>query len=702
MIPWFLSVFLWRAALLVAIALQSFSGQSEDRRVSYQREAVRLLEEALEAAENKSRAVLAAHLRLARRQIEFLLEATPADSRPEREQLVRLANRCGDLAEAEPNADLIPQLQNCIEQIRKLPLGKGPRDLAFTGSYVASPLSAPQEGGHAASGRPAPPPISSLDDLKQISPGRLSGIRFELVDSGFARTYCGAEEKVHLLESGGSGVALFDYNNDGLLDVYIITAYQLSPDRRPVAHRNQLYRNLGGWKFRNVSVQAGVDLISWGNGASVGDYNDDGFLDLYVTNFGTNFLLRNNGDGTFTERGQAAGVAAGGWSTGSAFFDMDHDGDLDLFVCQYVATSWEELIQARPTHIWRGGPHVMAGPAGMPGQRNRLYRNEGNGTFSDVSAEFGIADLPPAYSFGVVASDLNGDRWLDLYVANDSKPNFLLINTRNGRFQEVALASGAALSADGQQQAGMGVDCGDFDGDGEPDLVVTNFAYDSHAVYRNLGGGRFEEVSSSLGVYARTFRPLGWGVAFFDPDRDGDLDLLFANGHIYPQVDRFPELGESYRQNNQLLLNEGGRFWDISDACGPGLGVEESSRGLALGDLDNDGDLDIVITHMDRAPTVLRNQTETSNHWLTLQVRHPGKNAFAIGARVTVKSGGRRQFREIRSGGSFLSQSDLRTYFGLGDHAQAVHVEVELGSAGRWEWKDLSTDRLITLVLDTR
>jgi hypothetical protein len=567
------------------------------------------------------------------------------------------------------------------------------RDLPFQGSFSRTKPKEPASGGHASAMGPAPANVTSPDDRAPVP------VTFDVGAQLPWKMYCGGPTKDHILESSCGGVALFDYDDDGLLDIYLVTAEELTATRARVPHRNALYRNLGGWKFEDVSKPAGVDLAAWGSGACVGDADGDGRLDLYVTNWGPNVLFRNRGDRTFENVTAAAGVTASGWSTGCTFIDADADGDLDLYVARYVETTWDSVAKAQRTLRWRGGPQIMVGPTGLPGQGDLFFENVGRGRFVEATDRHGLTDRSRAYGYGVVATDYDDDGFVDLFVANDSNPNLLYRNLGNGRFESVALAAGVAVNSDGRAQAGMGVDAGDYDGDSRTDLVLTTFAHDRYTLYRSIDGRYFEDASGGAGIAAPTFVRMGWGAAFLDVDLDRRLDLFFANGHIFPDVDTFPQLGESYRQKNQLFLNLGGRFRDVSDRAGAGLQLAAVGRGLAVGDLDNDGDVDVVVNNMDGAPTLLDNRQRTTNHWVAVRAAAAEGNRFAIGAKVTISAGGVRQMREIRSGGSFLSQNDLRAYFGLGRYAGAVDVEVRMPGGRRWEWKQLPADRLHRLTL---
>lgn len=512
-------------------------------------------------------------------------------------------------------------------------------------------------------------------------------------------TYCGGKEKNHLLESGGTGAAFFDYDGDGYLDIYIVSAQVVEGGKLSYKGKNALYRNKKDGRFEDETEKAKVGYTGWGSGVCAGDYDNDGDLDLYVTNFGANILYRNNGDGTFTDVAKKVGVGDDRWGSGATFFDYDKDGDLDLYLANYVDCTMEDVLNAQRSVVWRGTALVMKGPVGLKGAADVFYQNEGDGTFVEVTDKAGIGDRELFYGFGVCATDYDNDGDTDLYVANDSNQNFLYRNDGNRRFEDISLWSGAGFSEAGRAQAGMGVDSGDYDNDGDFDILVTNFALDYCTLYRN-SEGLFEDVSQVAGISDPSYNPLSWGTSFFDYDNDGDLDIFIANGHVYPQVDDYPELNESYKQKNLLLKNDGGYFVDVSDISGPGLEVVESSRGTAFGDYDNDGDLDILVVNVDATPTLLRNDGGNRNSWIEVSLEGIESNRYGIGALLTVVAGDTRQIREIRSGSGYVSQNDLRAHFGLGTHSRVKLIEVRWPNGKVTRLENVSARRIIKVKED--
>lgn len=496
-------------------------------------------------------------------------------------------------------------------------------------------------------------------------------------------TWAGRADKPHLLESGGAGIALLDFDGDGLLDAYIVNGWRLEGERVVERGVNRLYRNRGDLRFEDVTEAAGVGDTGWGTAATVGDIDGDGRPDLYVSNFGPDVLYRNQGDATFAA--VDGGPSFDGWSSSAVFFDADADADEDLFVTAYIEATLEEVLTAELSLLWKG-VRVMSGPFGHRGAPNRFFRNVGNGRFVEATDEAGLTDVGLFFSFGVIATDLDGDGLLDLYVANDSNPNYVYRNLGGGRFEEVGLWSGAAFDVDGTAQAGMGIAAGDYDRDGRTDFLVTHFAEDVSTLYRNRGDMAFEDATRDAGLAEPTFAPLSWGTCFADFDLDGDLDLFVANGHIYPQADDNPAAATSYAQTNQLFEHVGGRFVDVSETAGPGLAVRESSRGAVCGDLDDDGDVDLVVWEVDAPPTLLRNDTPRRGSWLGVDAPD------ALWVEVVA---GNRRWRQARvNGGSYASAGDPRFHFGLGEAPGPFRLEarwpdgeetaVELRTAGRY------------------
>lgn len=522
------------------------------------------------------------------------------------------------------------------------------------------------------------------------SPTAADTVSFAVVDAGVdTPTWCGRPEKPHLLESGGAGLALIDYDGDGDLDLYVVDGWRLAGTEVSARGANQLYRNDGDWRMIEVGAAAGVADAGWGTGVAGGDVDADGDIDLFISNFGPDVLYRNRGDGTFEEVSGGPGID--GWSTGAVFFDADRDGDEDLYLGAYVDCSLEEVLLAEPALDWEG-MKVMFGPFGLEGRANLFWENTGAGEFVERTADAGLVDAGLFYTFAVVAADFDGDLDLDLYAANDSNPNYLYEN-RGGRFEEVGLWSGAALDTMGNAQAGMGLAAGDVDGDGRLDLFVTNFYKDVSTFYRNLGDLLFEDVTEDLGLRSPTYAPLSWGAELADLNQDGRLDLVVANGHIYPQADRAPTTGTSFRQRNTLLVGSAAGFEDRSAASGAGLEVAESSRGLASGDLDGDGDLDLAVWNMDAPPTLLRNDSGPGA-WLLVDAP---ASVLRLEAVVRGRAPGERLVRHRVLGGSYVSVSDTRLHFGLGMATEIERLTAHFAGGRRARFADVPSGRSVRL-----
>src|SRR5262245_18631796 len=521
--------------------------------------------------------------------------------------------------------------------------------------------------------------IAALVTINAQAPAPGVGIRLVDVAEQAGITLlniCGGASKDYIVEVNGNGAAFFDYDNDGDVDALIVNGSTLPNMKQGGDQMIALFRNDGKGHFTDVTRVSGLSARGWGMGTCIADYDNDGFQDAYVTAFGPNVLVHNNGDGTFTDVTARAGVGDPRWSTNCAFGDYDRDGDLDLSVATFLAFS-ELTVPKRgaSSNCKYLGIDVMCGPRDLVGEPDVLYRNNGDGTFTDVTRSAGIVD-PGHYGFGVLFSDLDGDGWPDIFVANDSVPNFLFRNNRDGTFSEIGLRSGVSLSGDGKAQASMGVDAADYDGDGRLDVFVTNFSHDYNTLYQNSGDALFSDVSYKAGVAAPSLPFLGWGAGFADFDNDGLLDIFVANGHVYPQIDRFG-VGTKYFQRKQLFKNLGaGRFRDVSDEVAGGLLIEKSSRGAAFGDIDNDGDIDVLVINMTDRPTLLRNETTASNNGITLKLVAKSANRDAIGARVSLEQEGPAQVTEVRSGGSYLSHNDMRVHFGLGRRTTVPPVKV--------------------------
>jgi hypothetical protein len=485
------------------------------------------------------------------------------------------------------------------------------------------------------------------------------------------------KEKRFLIESIGGGLAVIDYNNDGWMDLYVVngaTIESVLAGKTP--YRSALYRNNRDGTFTDVTLEAGVPNRGWGKGAVAADFNGDGHQDIYVVNFGPNVLYINNGDGTFRDATAEAGVGDPRWSAAAAAADYDKDGDLDLYVVNYLDYDLTRLPTQGKFCLYQGIP-VACGPRGLKGAGDTLYRNNGDGTFTDVSQQAGVSDPEGYYGLGAAWGDYDDDGWLDLFVANDSTPNYLFRNMGDGRFRDMALEAGVAFSEEGREQAGMGVEFEDFDNDGRLDIAVTNFSDDYNTLYRNLGNGAFRDDSHASGLAADSWRDLSWGVGFFDFNNDGWKDLFIASGHIYPQVDRHP-INISYRQRNKLYLNTGGpRLRPVGAEAGAGLQIARSFRGAAFADFNNDGQMDVAVSALDEAPVLLMNRGIAAHHWILIQLEGRTANRAGVGARILVRTGDLTQTREVKAGGSYASSNDPRAHFGLGRAEQIDEIIVK-------------------------
>ncbi len=507
----------------------------------------------------------------------------------------------------------------------------------------------------------------------------------------------GSKENRYILETTGCGAAFFDYDNDGWVDIFLVNGTTLEPGRGPQPS-NRLYRNNRDGTFTEVTERAGLLRSGWGQGVCIGDYDNDGFDDLFVTYWGQNVLYHNNGDGTFTDVTRKAGLLSERtqWGAGCAFIDYDLDGRLDLFVTRYIDFDPKTApLPGTGSCMYQGLP-VNCGPRGLPKAKNSLFRNNGDGTFTDVTAKSGIGKAAPSYGLGVLTGDFNNDGRPDIYVANDSDPSYLFWNNQDGTFTEGALEAGVATSADGRNQSGMGVAAGDYNGDGLLDIFKTNFSDDLPNLYRNLGRNFFEEDTTAAGLGVNS-KYLGWGCGFFDADNDGWPDILYVNGHVYPEIDRLRK-SVGYRQPKVLYRNLGnGKFEDVSKAAGPAFQTLSSARGCAFGDIDNDGRIEILVNSINDVPQLLRCESSNGNHWITLKLIGARSNRTAIGARVRCVANGRQQIDEVRSGGSLYSQNDLRIHFGLGKSAYADLIEIRWPGGQVERFERLAADRIMTI-----
>jgi hypothetical protein len=516
-----------------------------------------------------------------------------------------------------------------------------------------------------------------------------------------AQMRCGGPEKKWIPEANGSGAAWLDYDRDGRMDLLIVNGSTMDDLRQIVAGKVPraregslyLYRNLGGGHFQDVTVKAGLSNPYWGTGVAIGDFNNDGYPDILVTNIGVDLLFRNNGDGTFTEIGREAGLSRKvAWHTGAAFGDYDGDGKLDLYVAGYVDLGALRLDAEPPVCNYRGLPG-FCGPKGLKGEPDILYHNNGNMTFTDVTQKAGVTDTGLYHGFTVVFDDFNQDGKIDIFVANDSDPNYLYLNQGNGVFKEAALPSGLAFNGDGQTQANMGVAVGDIDNDGLIDVLTTTFSEDYFPLFKQQSPGLYEDVSAKAGLATVTLPWVGWACGFADLDNDGSKDLWVANGHVYPNADRLATT--SYLQSVAVLANRGGKFVTVPGA--PEGGGQGSFRGGCAGDFNNDGRIDLLVLPIAGRPLLFENETESHLHWIGFQLRGSSGNRDAIGAQVRIESCGTTQFETMRNGGSYLSGNDPRIHFGLGSCTKVDRLSIRWPGGRRQVLENLAADRYVTV-----
>ncbi len=537
--------------------------------------------------------------------------------------------------------------------------------------------------------------------VKPTAPGKRSGLPFsqfvDVAPSAGLRApvvYGSPDHTDFALEAMGCGAAFLDYDNDGWLDILLLSGRRF--DATPEGATLRLYRNNRDGTFTDVTQQAGLAHSVWAAGVTVADYDNDGFDDLFITCWGRNLLFHNNGDGTFTDVTERAGLLRPGrhYATGCTWLDYDRDGRLDLFVAHYTVFDPDKTARRGqdPGCNYNGVP-VFCGPAGLPQESFRLYRNNGDGTFTDVSEKSGIARVKPGYALTAAAADFDGDGWPDIYVACDTSPSLLFRNNHDGTFTEQGLEAGVSLSEDGQQQAGMGLGIGDYDTDGNLDIFKTHFRGDTSVLYRGNGKGAFRDATIRAGLGVET-RYVGWGAGMLDLDNDGLPDLFLTTGMVYPDVaKKVPDA--PYKTPPVLFRNlGGGKFEELHDEAGPALAVPHSSRGVAFGDFDNDGDLDILIVNLNEPPTLLRNDVPPGRHWLKVQLAGTSSNRSAIGAQVVATYGDRRQAQAILSQSSYLSVNDRRLHFGLGAETKAT-LEIRWPSGKTQTIRDVAADRIL-------
>ena len=520
-----------------------------------------------------------------------------------------------------------------------------------------------------------------------------------LVKTGIKFTHTYSPDKKYIVESMSGGVLLIDYDRDGFPDIYFTNAPTVEMALKKQQSKSSLYHNNGNGTFTDVTDKAGVGFPGFAMGGAVGDYNNDGFPDLYITCLGGNVLYQNNGDGTFSDVTKRAGVADGRWSAGAAFGDYDADGFLDLVVANYVDFKLNDLpgFGSLPTCKFRG-VDVQCGPRGLQGAGDSVFKNNGDGTFTDVSKQLGMDDPQGFYGMQPIMSDFGNSGRLDVYVANDSTPNYFYQNEGKGKFKESGLISGTGVSGDGSEQGSMGVAVGDYLHTGNFAIYVTNFVDEYNTLYRNNGNYDFTDVSFNAKVAQPTRPYVGWGTGFVDLDNDTWLDLFVVNGHVYPQMDNIAS-GARYKQSKFLFINQGDlTFCNASPQAGTAIPELRVSRGAAFGDLDNDGNIDVVVEDLDGPPMILKNEGDKSNHWITLELGAKQGNPLAIGARIKVTTGKIVQTEEIRSGTSYLSQNDLRVHFGLGKTTKVDLIEIRWNSGKVETIKDVPADKFYAIL----